>query len=708
MPQDKRTRALAYDTRPLPPDALTAEEKDILGGINDLLTQIHKRVKPRQRDHERRSVSPWARLEHDRRNDIIMIDGPRGSGKTSLLLTLLAVWDSSDDVRHDEYRVSDMRSIVRALHPIDFDPLPPDLPLFNWVIQAFEPLVQRVSGQSPCRFMEPHDHDQMEDSLRGDFLKLQHTAALGWTTGMLTQAVGKDMSEFLLWQNEQQGNWQQLPIEWRKFIDRLIKALEKHSYDLMPKGGIIVLPIDDLDLQVSRTRELLLTLRVLRHERIVYLLTGDIEGTDAVLNADFHRDYLRDLSGISDGYRDRIEEITTKLGRKLREKSIPESHTFYLGGASICDAISWKPNTEKTLGGVLDVFWQRWAPDAKETLSEYLANRDPIENKSDLPFRKLQAFYDRWVNDPGSLGIGEFLKVVVERPEEEAISVNSPSISKGPIEFTAPPGIVAPGPQIIGELESPTVAGRISIRWARKLDFFRRRVEALESESFEAASAGETLIHDLAAWDSSRFQIVSGYSKLTEKPFGIVWTQIECPQLQSYIVIPWPLTKPLKSPSAWIKTVRHWENHLNAYLSQASSDYEDVLLTPEGAFLRAWFSFFSTTGPETMVGESVEAQLDLVVTTMQTDEATYIPFTRGYFGFSPALRARIAEALGPSSMKVDREEAIEATLKSARLVKFAPGPPTLGALAFSLESNYEDCTKESIIDELRSLEPNNA
>ena len=264
----KEERRLAYDTRVLPTSALTSEEIDILRDINSLLRQAKKNLtNPCDPGN-----SPWVRPEADRRNNIIMLDGARGAGKTSLLLTLLDGWAQPDKFksvqRNNDF--AGMHEVVRALTPIDFDPLPPALPIYNWIIQAFDPLVRKVSSESHTQFMEPLEYDKVEESLSARYRKLHHAAAVGWTTGLLKQALEKDTHEFLLWQEEQQLNWQKLRDEWQQFLDELLRELEHSSSlghdDRLPPNGIIVLPIDDLDLQVERTRELLLTLRVLRHK----------------------------------------------------------------------------------------------------------------------------------------------------------------------------------------------------------------------------------------------------------------------------------------------------------------------------------------------------------------------------------------------------------------------------------------------------------
>ena len=677
MPVDKGTRRLAYDTRALPSEALTSEEMKILCDINGLLRQVwdegrrlDKLDRPKREldraKSERFNKSPWASPEPDRRNHIIMIAGERGTGKTSLLLTLLAGWNTPEDFDGDrpDPVFKEMENIVRALWPIDFDPLPPELPIFNWVIQAFEPLVRKVSGQRPDRFMEPQESDQIDDTLTGRYRKLQNAAAVGWTTGLLKQSLGKDVGEFLLWQGEQQGNWQRLQFEWQEFLSKLMKELEEQDGGLLPKGGIIVLPIDDLDLQVARTRELLLTLLVLRHERVVYLLTGEIYGTDVALKADFQRDFLQGLSSIGEGFQDVITEHTSGLGQKLREKSIPNSHTFHLGGHSISGAMSWQPISDKTrgrdetLGKVLDRLWAEegiapnFTESSKATFSEFLKDRATNEDKNVLPFRELQTFFDRWVNDtePDGIGIMEFLRIVVERPKEEALRVGRPTTGEGPIEFTTTaPGLLVPAPEFVALTRSPGGSGSIAIKSAKQWDFVRKAINVPKADTdareedantrekrFESAVPAELLLLDLVAWNPSRFQIVSADTRLTNEPLGLVWTEIYVASPSGHIVVDWPMGKVPDSPSAWIKMSSKWSERLNDHSKDPSDPGEEELL-------KAWCAFVSEK--DSQPGGSLKAHLKLLEKAVGRDAV--VAFASVLFGFSGDLRRRIREAVSP-------------------------------------------------------------
>ena len=640
----KERRTLAYDAGALPPKILTEEELEILSGINDLLEQVQKHSISSRTERGSRKESLWANPEEDRRNNVIMIDGVRGAGKTSLLNTLLKGWHCPKFFKpiEKEKEFQKMNEIIRALDPIDFDPLPPDLPIYNWIIQAFDPLVREVGGKSAPGFTEPPEHKEIDDTLSGKYRALHHAAAVGWTTGLLRQELERDGDEFLLWQDEQQLNWQTLRRRWQRFLDKLLQKLEDSSLtdhnEKLPRGGIIVLPIDDLDLQAARTRELLLAIRVLRHDRLAYILTGDTEGTDLALKASFHRDFTRGIAKMSEPFLDKIVESAQDLGPKLRQKTIPSSQIFKIGGLNIEEINIWRPHVNgKTIRDVLDDLWFPIEDTEPRKFSEFLCKRctnDTIK----MPFRALQNFVDRWNGkSDDNEGVAEFLKIAIENPKEEENIVAVEEVEEGEgshpggekyIEVSSAPGDVAPSPRPLGVV--PTGHARIQIKWAKRLDFVRREEikDGSGNVNFESASPQLLLALDLESWCRSRFVLVNNL-RLTRRALGLVWTEYE----EKRVVVPWPMNKIPNYPSQWIEKCSEWNSCLSKYSKDSGNPTEEEILM-------AWCAFNSGVQPP------VDKTLEYYLLEATKNTLDFGAFASDLFGLAPDLRAKVRDALG--------------------------------------------------------------
>ena len=570
---DKQGRMPAFDTGPIPPSSLSKDEEVTIREINELLKQIQRMLKPSRDNTHERTYPLWASPQKGRTNNVILLDGERGVGKTSLLHTLIHGWSDPANQEWDKVDLGfdGMDAIVRTLPAIDFDPLPPDLPLYSWLVQAFGPLVSNLSRDSGIQFLEARNQEPTESTLAHVYRRLQEAAAVGWTTGLLKQRQGKDVDDFLLWQEQQQIYWQKLRHEWTVFLDMLFKCLEEAPSTgpagKFPRDGLIVLPIDDLDLQVERTRELLLAIRVLRHERLIYILTGDTANADLAIEASFVREFVTDCHAMPEDILDKVGEHAKVLGRSLREKTTPSSQIFHFYGLPIEDAMNWKPpchygtegrknrsdhrirdneseaESESTFGRLLDHLWNNSTTEDgpvgnQETLSEFIRKREMLGDRCRIAFRKLQNFYDRWhqgQNQHGSSGIVEFLKLAIESPKEDELFVAS-QMEDQVIRFNGKPGICTAVPWRYQELELGTTP-RYVIKWVESVEFVRRVSWEYPEQNdiiYNSASPQYLLALDLVSWRPSRFQISSNLG-LTPVSLGPVWTE----DREDDVVIPW-------------------------------------------------------------------------------------------------------------------------------------------------------------------------
>ena len=131
----------SIDTSPLTLEQLSDDELTII-------LSIEHQLKVRQASDSASATDkkPYLAPVQVRRPQVLLLDGARGTGKTSLLLTMAHRWNIHDDCdvkRHDhdqaqyEFRVTRIKDrlqftpdakIPKHIHPLrilDFDPLPP-------------------------------------------------------------------------------------------------------------------------------------------------------------------------------------------------------------------------------------------------------------------------------------------------------------------------------------------------------------------------------------------------------------------------------------------------------------------------------------------------------------------------------------------------------------------------------------------------------
>lgn len=134
---------IGLDTGVLRKEQISRRERDILIEIEQRLAEVEglglradvgEEFKPHRHA-----------LAEERRQRVLLLDGGRGTGKTSFLLTLINRWNQAagDELAARwELVAKESPKYVRVVRNLDFDPLPPRMPLLAGMVHAWRPLAQ--------------------------------------------------------------------------------------------------------------------------------------------------------------------------------------------------------------------------------------------------------------------------------------------------------------------------------------------------------------------------------------------------------------------------------------------------------------------------------------------------------------------------------------------------------------------------------------
>ena len=286
----------SIDTSPLTLEQLSDDELITILSIEHQLT-----VRQTRDSANGTNEKPYLAPVQVRRPQVLLLDGARGTGKTSLLLTMAHWWNIHDGChverpdRHEARYKARVKRIGALLpfkpacttpthiHPLrilDFDPLPPKMPLLAGIIQAWQPLADKYDELSRL----PMRCDDERETLRDRWDKLFRVATVGWSA---VPAAG-GLLERVLDRQEQIIEWQRLGQRWNEFVTKVIECgkclSDPHKLCGEP---VFVIMIDDVDLQVERIRELLPALRSLYHPNVAFLVAAHWEHLVDTLKSDF-------------------------------------------------------------------------------------------------------------------------------------------------------------------------------------------------------------------------------------------------------------------------------------------------------------------------------------------------------------------------------------------------------------------------------------
>ncbi len=290
------------------------------------------------------------KVDASRKNNAILIDGRRGSGKTIVLFTLLRYWiaqqerfrkllpdpDSAkvlrDRIAHELHFPPDTSpaSIV-PIGPIDLQYLSPATQIIPLIADAFHEVVQ---GLREARGGERTDTPPWM-TLSADTTNVSErwrefvSSAAAWEANSAHRQGHLDPEEYVVEVSVMEAERSKLQGRFRAFADAMVS---EYSATFGPDGSepLFVLCIDDADMKPTVSVRLLEALRVLYHPRVAFLLTGDSELFVNMLTDNFFagiRWPLKrlELSG------DKLDEVSDRsfalrLASEVYGKVIPTAH----------------------------------------------------------------------------------------------------------------------------------------------------------------------------------------------------------------------------------------------------------------------------------------------------------------------------------------------------------------------------------------------
>ena len=295
MPDSQNGFPKSLDTSPLTLEQLSDHELEIILSIERQL-QMRQPRDSKDAAYEK----PYLASVQVRSPNALLLDGARGTGKTSLLLTMAYRWiagsncefkrNASSDTRINarENSIENARSIFpktipHRIHPLrilDFDPIPKEMPLIAGIVDAWRPIVLAYDELTGI----PQDCDHEGKTLEDRWDELFRVAAVGWSS----VPSPKGLLEQVLDRQEQVRDWQGLGQRWQQFVTEVIKCGKrlKEPHRLID-DPVFVIMIDDVDLQVERIRELLPALRLLYHPNVSFLVAADWDHLVDTLETDF-------------------------------------------------------------------------------------------------------------------------------------------------------------------------------------------------------------------------------------------------------------------------------------------------------------------------------------------------------------------------------------------------------------------------------------
>jgi len=243
-------------------------------------------------------------LSTDRVSQILFLDGGRGTGKTTVLASLVTAecepgrttsaasitpganggQSGQDEKLHQNLMV--LRQHAVWLEPLDMDTAPQTLNLLPAILARIEEAIHRLSDRSYRINNEPLRGRQRSGLLEGDdeaqealmrLQRLQSRVAIGWESRLNARGSQLDPDTFALELTRSERARLTLNRHVRDLLDHLAASTLRTSAVPNP---LFILPVDDLDLSPSLCLPVLSLLRAISVPRLFTVALGDLNIVD--------------------------------------------------------------------------------------------------------------------------------------------------------------------------------------------------------------------------------------------------------------------------------------------------------------------------------------------------------------------------------------------------------------------------------------------
>ena len=304
----------------------------LLHQLNYAIDDLRNRDKSDDTDN---LVLSWIR--HDALTRLSMLEGSRGSGKTTVLLTLLEL--CRNVARLSSNAPLDVRSMLEKidprtvwLDPIDLDMFPRSANLLAAILARLELRVNRQAAED----MDRHHQKPLQR-----LTELYRKVAVAW--GSYEEPLEPDnLDAYATNVKRIERERMELRADFSHLLDELASKVFHRSHT----DPLFVLPIDDVDLNPMRCFSVLSVLRQISVPRLFVVLLGNCVVAREMVRVHFLKDFSQgtfSFEGWRQSNMDGIFHLAELTAEAWLRKSVPPQQQIHIEDLTPSEIMLFKP-----------------------------------------------------------------------------------------------------------------------------------------------------------------------------------------------------------------------------------------------------------------------------------------------------------------------------------------------------------------------------
>jgi hypothetical protein len=373
--------SLRPEARPFTRNSLTESQRQIFDKVVSLLQDALTQLDQNQKEAEDAAKFPTRLQPQTRRiNPVIMVSGGRGTGKTSLLLTLQreVILPQTGTSANATGPLADLRQRIVWLETLDLEPMPQSTGLMAAMVARIE---QAVTEDAETDDLCLRRAQRTFGKVLQDLSDFSLDVCLAWDQDYPRLGDSGDTDLYARERMRVERARTNLQTRFAKLLNDLAATTPWKSDKQRP---LFVLPVDDIDLNPARCLELLRLVRSFQTPRFVVLLFGDYEVARFVVNLSFLKEFgdlLPDHVLGTDTIRANIDGQAFRLGAEAIRKMLPPNQRFRLKNVSVGEVLGFpKEDGVETIGALLGkiaVPFKLHLSGAELSLAKWVADGSP-------------------------------------------------------------------------------------------------------------------------------------------------------------------------------------------------------------------------------------------------------------------------------------------------------------------------------------------